>query len=130
MTGDWNGNHQSTDTAGSATFVFAGTFATYVFSTNTNRGYASISIDGVSQGTVDQYATLTEPQFSKSFSGLSSGIHTITVSWTGQQDSGSSGSYVAVDAFIAAESLYSPNAPAQEYIRFGGKVIAIENAGP
>jgi hypothetical protein len=130
ITGDWDGSHHSTDVAGSANFVFAGTFVTYVFSTNTNRGYASISIDGVSQGTVDQYAPITEPQVSKSFSGLSAGIHTITISWTGQQDSGSSGTYVAVDAFITAESLYSPNVPAQEYIRFGGNVIAIENAGP
>ena len=54
----------------------------------------------------------------------------MTISWTGQQDSSASGSYVAVDALITAENLYLPNVPAQEYIRFGGKVIATENAGP
>lgn len=129
ITGDWDGNHHSTDVAGSATFVFAGTFVTYVFPTNTNRGYAAISIDGVSQGTLDEYAPLEVPQVSKSFSGLSSGIHTMTISWTGQAGAGG-GTYVAVDAFITGQTLYSPNVPAQEYIRFDGKVIAIENAGP
>ena len=127
---DWDGDVHYTDSAGSATFVFAGSFVTYAYSSNPNRGYAGITIDGVSEGTIDEYTSSAEGQVSKTFSGLSSGIHTITVSWTGQQDGSSSGAYIAVDAFIAAESLYSPNVPAQEYIRFGGKVIAIENAGP
>jgi hypothetical protein len=59
ITGDWDGSHHSTDVAGSATFVFAGTFVTYVSSTNTNRGYASMSIDGTSQGTFYQYAPIS-----------------------------------------------------------------------
>jgi hypothetical protein len=130
QTGDWNGTHQYITSAGSASFVFAGPFVTYVFPSGSNRGIASVSIDGAAQASVDEYSPATEPQLSVSFGGLSSGIHTIVISWTGQQDSSSSGSHIAVDQFITAETLYAPNVPAQEYIRFGGKVIAIENAGP
>jgi hypothetical protein len=130
QTGDWNGTHQYITAAGSASFVFAGSFVTYVFPSGSNRGLASVAIDGAAQSSVDEYSPATEPQLSASFGGLSAGIHTITITWTGQQDSSSSGSHIAVDEFITAESLYSPNVPAQEYIRFGGKIIAIENAGP
>jgi hypothetical protein len=130
QTGDWDGTHEYITSAGSASFVFAGSFVTYVFPSGSNRGIASVTIDGAAQSSVDEYSAATEPQLSVSFGGLSSGIHTIVVTWTGQQDSSSSGSHIAVDEFIASESLYSANVPAQEYIRFGGKVIAIENAGP
>jgi hypothetical protein len=130
QTGDWNGTHEYITAAGSASFVFAGSFVTFVFPSGSNRGIASITIDGAAQPSVDEYSPATEAQLSVSFGGLSSGIHTITIAWTGQQDSSSSSSHIAVDEFISSESLYSPNVPAQEYIRFGGKVIAIENAGP
>ena len=130
QTGDWNGTHQYITAAGSASFVFAGSFVTLVFPSGSNRGIASVTIDGAAQSSVDEYSPATEPQLSVSFGGLSSGIHTVVITWTGQQDGSSSGSHIAVDEFIASESLYSPNVPAQEYIRFGGKVIAIENAGP
>jgi len=101
-TGLWNGDeHYTNATGASATFSFTGPFVTYVYAPFTNMGIASISIDGVSYGTLDEYCPTNIFQGSVSFSGLSSGSHTLTVSVSGSENSGSSGTYLTTDDFIA-----------------------------
>ena len=100
----WDGDEHFTNTTGnSATFSFTGPFVTYVYAPFTNMGIANISIDGTSYGTLDEYCPTNIFQGSVSFSGLSSGSHTFTVSVSGSSNSGSSGDYLTTDQFIAAQ---------------------------
>jgi hypothetical protein len=102
--GLWAGDeHYSNVTSNSVTFTFTGTFVTYVYAPFTNMGIANISIDGVSQGALDAYCPTNIFQGSKTFSGLTSGSHTLVVSVSGTKNSLSSDTYAVADQFIAAQ---------------------------
>jgi hypothetical protein len=62
-------------------------------------GKASVKIDGVSKGTFDNYASATRYGAVRSFTGLTDGVHTLTVTVLGQRRSGATGYAVAVDRF-------------------------------
>lgn len=103
-TGLWGGDeHFSNVTSDKVTFAFTGTFVTYVYAPFTNMGIANISIDGVIQGTLDAYCPTNIFQGSKTFSGLTSGSHTLVVSVSGTKNSFSSNTYAIADQFIAAQ---------------------------
>src|SRR6266581_4941593 len=81
-------------------FTFAGTSMTWVSRSGPDRGMASVTIDGVSRGTVDLYTASTQWLVHESYTGLSSGPHTIVVKVTGTKNPSSTGTGVVVDAFI------------------------------
>ena len=104
VAGPWDGDEHFTNTTGnSATFSFTGPFVTYVYAPFTNMGIANLSIDGISYGTLDEYCPTNIFQGSRTFSGLSAGSHTFTVSVSGSSNSASSGTYLTTDQFIAAQ---------------------------
>ncbi len=75
-----------------ARLTFTGSRITTRFTMAYNRGSATISIDGVSQGSLDSYAATTRWQADKTWT-VPSGTHTIQVRTNGD-------GYADVDAFV------------------------------
>ena len=100
--GRYNGTQSFSNVAGSsATFTFTGTQVTYLYEAQQNMGHAQVSIDGnVVTSDVDEFAAVGQNEQKLTYSGLSDGAHTITVTALGNSDAQSAGSYVIVDAFI------------------------------
>jgi len=87
----------STDNA--VSFTFTGDSVTYLYTKGSNRGVASVTIDGVDKGTIDLYSGPSQFQQGTTYSGLGSTIHTIHIAATGQKNGASNGYYIDVDAF-------------------------------
>lgn len=85
-------------TSNAVTFTFKGTGITYWFSKASNRGYASISIDGEYYYLVDLYNSSTQWQQTYSITGLPYGTHTIHVAVSGIKRPEASGYTIDVDA--------------------------------
>jgi bacillopeptidase F len=84
----------------SVSFAFRGHNVTWFTVTGPSQGKAEVSIDGRSKGTFDQYASSIHYKVARTFKGLPSGEHTITVSVLGRPGSAKAkDQLVAVDAF-------------------------------
>ncbi len=95
------GTYRVSSTPGaSSTLTFTGTSIDWVTATGKSYGQAEVTIDGVSQGTVDLYASTAQWQVPESYNGLSPGPHTIVVKVLGTKNPSSKGTAVVVDAFI------------------------------
>lgn len=86
-------------TENAVSFTFMGDSVTYLYTKSTNRGKASVTIDGVDKGLLDLYASSPQFQQGTLYSGLGSGVHTIHVAATGQKNGSSNGYYIDVDTF-------------------------------
>jgi lysozyme len=90
----------------SASFDFHGRKITWFTVTGPTQGVAQVAIDGRSRGSFDQYASAAHFKVARTFSGLSAGDHTITVTSLGRRGSRSASDHlVAVDAFEVAGDL-------------------------
>ena len=97
--------HFSPDPGDSASFTFSGTSIQWIGSTNSNHGYASVSVDGGPPATVDGYSPDWDKQVTLfTRTGLNPGQHTITVTVTGNKNPSSGGTYQDIDAFIAGQA--------------------------
>ena len=65
-----------------------------------NRGVASVTMDGVSLGTIDLYSPEIEWQTRQRFCCFSAGRHVAVIRVTGQSDPRSTGRYIDLDSFI------------------------------
>jgi hypothetical protein len=90
----------STKTGATASLLFTGTGIEWITATGPSAGKATVSIDGVSEGTVDLYASAVHWQVAETFSGLATGTHTIVITVLGKKDASSVGTQVIVDSFI------------------------------
>jgi hypothetical protein len=92
--GDYgNDVHATTVNGHSVAVTFYGSAITFYTETYSDEGDIGVSLDGVSQGTVDAYAaTRSAQQVVYSVSGLTPGLHTLTLA----KDSGI---YMLVDRF-------------------------------
>lgn len=124
-TGAWSTNSLPANSAGTAmltmdagaraAFAFSGVAVTWVGYRDEWCGLADVFLDGVFQATIDTYAAAARPQAPLySVSGLSEGRHTLTIEAKGTPGSGSSGSWVWVDAFLVLEPDSSSSAPPSE----------------
>jgi hypothetical protein len=84
-----------------STLTFSGTGVNWITSTGPSYGQANVSIDGVSKGTVDLYASTVHWQVVEAYTGLASGSHTIVITVLGTKNASSKGTKVVVDAFVA-----------------------------
>ena len=105
----------------SVSFAFTGTTVSYVYGMASNLGYANVYIDGTLVSTnLDEYSAPTGStensvwQKLVTYTGLSSGTHTIKVVVTGSKNPGATDSYITVDAFIVGTSR-NDNDPAVAY---------------
>ncbi|TMK18284.1 MAG: hypothetical protein E6G68_07510 [Actinobacteria bacterium] len=67
--------------------------------TDPYQGVAGVTIDGHSKGTVNNYSSTAKYKVARTFSGLSSGTHTITIRVAGTKSSSSKDVRVSIDAF-------------------------------
>ncbi len=94
-------DHYSNVPGDSVTYTFTGTAISWIGSKNYNHGIAAVSVDGGSPQSVDTYSSqLLRDQVLFTASGLTAGVHTITIQVTAGKDTASSGTYQDVDAFI------------------------------
>jgi len=87
------------DRFGTMTFVFRGTSVAWRTTLGRTMGRATVYIDGVSSGTIDNYSGVTVYQYLRYFSGLSDALHTIKIVAMNSHNSSASDSLVAVDGF-------------------------------
>jgi len=90
----------STTGNSSATFNFTGTAVDWITYTGPGWGKAEVYIDGFDKGTVDLYAASVHPQTVKSYSGLTSGPHSIQIKVLGTHNPATTSTAVPVDAFV------------------------------
>jgi subtilisin family serine protease len=95
------GSYRSCGTANrSASFQFSGTAVDWITATGPGWGRAEVTIDGVSKGTVDLYAASAHPQTVKTYAGLGTGTHKITITALGTKNSLANSTNVQIDAFV------------------------------
>ena len=82
-----------------ASFAFAGGSVAWYTATGPNQGKAAVSIDGVAKGTFDHYAARPAFGVARTFDGLGSGEHTITIRVLGRARGRATDTQVVVDAF-------------------------------
>jgi hypothetical protein len=88
------------DAGSQAKFTFTGTGVKWIGYRDAWSGIATVSVDGVLQSTMDTYSANTQAQAVEfEVNNLSNGVHTLTITVTGQRNSASGGAWVWVDAF-------------------------------
>lgn len=97
---DGGGSRSNAATGSSTQLAFNGTTVTWLTATGPAQGIAAITIDGNSQGTVDNYANTRTWRVARTFVGLTSGLHTIKVVVLGAHNSSSISNRIVSDAFI------------------------------
>jgi Bacterial Ig-like domain/IPT/TIG domain len=98
-----------------ASFTFNGPSVAWYTNTGRNYGLAYVYIDGHLKGSFNQYASSTHYKVARSFGGLGSGAHTITMVVRGVKGSSSgTGTDIAVDAFTVGGTRY--NTPTATYL--------------
>ncbi len=107
--GDYNSAEHYSNVAGNAaSYTFTGTSITWVTKLYSNHGYADVYIDGTDLAhNINTYSASTMYQYQAfTYVWPTSGTHTIKVVDDGGTPPGSSGSYIAIDAFIVGT--YTP----------------------
>jgi hypothetical protein len=112
-----------------ATFGFSGTSVTWVTRKAADQGIASVTVDGVSKGSIDLYASTTEAQVHQTFSGLSSTAHKIVIKVTGTKNVSSTGLTVAIDAFIVGTSTTQDSSIKTKYDLWTGAASSSASGG-
>ena len=79
--------------------AFEGKALTYVYTKAFNRGIASLTVDGVEQGTVDLYSADTQWQSHTRFCCFAPGRHVAIIRATGKADPQSKGKFIDLDSF-------------------------------
>lgn len=103
----YGGTYSTERLAGArATYRFTGRSVYWYTITGPDQGFATVSVDGRSVGTFDQYSSSRRYHIRRSISGLSSGYHRLVVSVKGTKRSASRGTYVTVDAFSVDGHLF------------------------
>ena len=87
------------DARAEAQIVFQGKALTYCYTKARNRGMASVTIDGVEQGSVDLYSPTDEWQSRTRFCCFAPGRHVAVIRVTGTANPRSSGKFIDVDSF-------------------------------
>jgi hypothetical protein len=90
----------SGDAGAEVRFAFEGKALRWIFTRAQNRGIAEITIDGVSQGTIDLYSPDVVWQSQQRYCCFPPGRHEAIIRVLGTHSSGSSGQYVDVDAIF------------------------------
>jgi hypothetical protein len=81
-------------------FTFRGRSVSWVTATGPTMGKAKILVDGKLRITVDNYAARGKWGVKRTLTGLSDGVHTVTVVATGKKRARATGAFVAVDRWL------------------------------
>gem|GEM_PF-3395545 len=83
-------------------FSFRGTAIKWMTVLGPRMGEAAVYVDGVLKGTFNNYASSVVYRAARSISGLTDAAHTLQILVLGKHSSSSTGSQVAVDAFVVS----------------------------
>jgi hypothetical protein len=123
------GAYRQDRTAGqSASFSFTGTSVSWITEKGSTFGIANVSIDGVNKGAVDLYAA-TKSRVAQTYSGLSSGAHTIVVAVAGTKNAHATNNFVAVDAFKVGTAVTQESAPTITFDSWANIAAAAADGG-
>ena len=90
----------------SVTVTFEGTYLAWIAKKSPVYGKAKVTLDGKSLGTVDLYsASIGWQQKVWGTGALKSGLHTVTIAWTGTKNAAATDTNISVDAFDVVGSL-------------------------
>jgi hypothetical protein len=129
-TGASGGTYRSSGTKGAtASFRFSGTGVTWITRKGPDQGIATVTLDGVSKGTFDLYGATAQDQVFESFSGLTSVTHKIVINVTGTKNTASTGTGVAVDAFVVGSTTTQDSSPKVRYDTWAGATSASASGG-
>lgn len=103
--GSGNSFHYSQTANDTASFTFKGTAVTFDTAKTTESGKVQVLIDGASKGTYDLYSATNAP-YALTFTGLTTGSHTITVKVLGQKNVSATNTNVVVDNFKVGNTVY------------------------
>ena len=92
------GSHRYTNSTGSCTVSFNGTYLAWLAKKSPKYGNARLTVDGVDKGMVDLY-NATEVYGKVWDISLPAGAHTVTVAWAGTTSHSGGGTNISVDAF-------------------------------
>lgn len=96
-----DGTYRSTSAKGAtASVTFSGTSIEWITARARGHGRASVTIDGVSKGIVDLYASTTSFRSVVSYAGLSAGTHTMVITVLGTKNAAASGTKIVIDGFV------------------------------
>jgi hypothetical protein len=109
-------------------FTFAGTSVTWVSRSGPDRGMASVTIDGVSEGTFDLY-TPSPGAYSVTFVGLANAPHAIVVKVLGMKNAASTDTGVPVDAFTVGSVTTQESSPSVKLGNWAGQSDANASGG-
>ena len=118
-----------------ATFTFTGRSVAWSTAVGPSMGKAAVSIDGVAQGTFDQYATRPAFGVDRTFGDLGPRSHTITIRVLGRARAAATDTRVVVDAFgvgggfVANPDLAATWGAVDEAAASGGSLGASDLAG-
>lgn len=126
---DTTGTYRSSTIAGStAQLSFTGTSVKWLTKKGPAQGKASITIDGVSKGTIDLYASSGQ-SYAASFTGLTSSAHAIVVKATGTRNTASSAATIAIDGFTVGTTTTQDSSAAVRYDDWKGTASSSASAG-
>jgi Right handed beta helix region len=101
---DSGGSSSYLNSAGSASFTFAGTAVTWISRTTPSSGIAAVHIDGVKVADVDRYSSTTSYQkVVLELTGLSNAAHTLRIEWSGKANTASSGTNLMIDSIVVPD---------------------------
>lgn len=89
----------ATTSRSTSTLRFTGTSVDWITAMGPTAGKAQVFIDGADKGVVDLYKSTQTWKVAKTYSGLTSGTHTIQVKALGTKNASATGSKVVVDGF-------------------------------
>ncbi|MGB8644471.1 MAG: hypothetical protein WCF84_04490 [Anaerolineae bacterium] len=119
----------SNTTANKVVFKFTGASIRWVTMTGPDQGKATVTI-GATTYTVDLYSATQQWNVNKTYSGLTSGAHTITIKVSGTKNAASTGTNVAVDAFVVNNGTpLQENSPLIRYDNWYGVTTVSASGG-
>jgi hypothetical protein len=126
---DGTGPYRTSRVAGDTTrFTFTGSSVSWRTKKGPGQGIAQVTIDGVAKGSFDGYAAGYQ-SVTRTFTGLSSGSHTIVVKVTGSRNASATGTNVAVDGFTVAGTTTHENAAGVLFNTWKGAANASASGG-
>ena len=95
------GAYVRSDEPGSTTsFTFRGTQVEWDTVLGSGMGLASVYIDGVFKGRVDNYSATAKYSFARTYGGLTNSVHTIKIVVLGTHRAAATGSTIAIDRWV------------------------------
>src|SRR5439155_179861 len=146
FSGTWTSFANAANSGGSAKYsgqtgaqvslTFDGALLTLTYLAQANAGIATVAIDGTTVDQLDTYSATALFQQHKTYT-VAAGVHTVTVTVSGNKNAASAGAYLIIDAFTVAAAPPPPPPPvgagtyqdSNSAVTFGGSWTSWSDGG-